>query len=196
MEYFFYILLSYLLGSIPFGLILTSVFANQDIRKTGSGNIGSTNVLRTGKKSLAFLTLILDAIKGVVIIYILEKYNAPFYVIIDSACFAVLGHMFPVWLKFKGGKGVATSLGIYLYFSPKIALFAIICWIITFFITKFSSLSSLIMNLVILIASFIYHKHLFYAYMFIVILVFVKHKENIIRMANGTEQSFKGNKKS
>ena len=132
---------SYLMGSIPFGFILTKIFLNKDIRKIGSGNIGATNALRSGNKLIGYWTLILDVLKAVIpIIYI--KYNFPEFIYIASLC-AFLGHVFPVWLKFKGGKGVATYLGILFSLNIYFGIIFICTWLITFAISRFSSLSSL-----------------------------------------------------
>ena len=136
-EIFLVFFLSYILGSIPSGLILTNLFLNKDIRKIGSKNIGATNVLRAGNKSLGYLTLILDIAKAVVpVIYI--KFNYPDLVYISALC-AFLGHLFPIWLKFKGGKGVATFVGILISINIYYSLVFGIVWILTFFISKYSS---------------------------------------------------------
>src|SRR6056300_1474425 len=142
MDYLIVGIASYLMGSIPFGLILTKVFLNKDIRDIGSGNIGATNALRTGNKLIGYSTLILDISKAVIPV-IFVKFNYPDLLFIASLC-AFLGHVFPIWLKFKGGKGVATYVGI--LFSINIILGAVfvISWLIVFVITKYSSLSSII----------------------------------------------------
>ena len=132
---------SYLSGSIPFGLILTKIFTNQDIRNTGSGNIGATNVLRAGNKFLAALTLILDILKGFLPVIIAQQY---FPVLIQFSCLlAFLGHVFPIWLKFKGGKGVATYLGILLALSIQLGLLFMFTWLVVSLIFKYSSVSSM-----------------------------------------------------
>ena len=133
------------MGSIPFGLILTKTFLKKDIRKVGSGNIGATNVLRTGNKSIGYITLVLDILKAVIpVIYV--KLNYPDYLFISSLC-AFLGHVFPVWLSFKGGKGVATYLGILFAINIYFGLIFIVAWLIIFTLSKFSSLSSLVASL-------------------------------------------------
>ena len=140
-------IISYLMGSIPFGLILTKIFLKKDIRKIGSGNIGATNALRTGNKLIGYSTLLLDVIKAILpVLYV--KINYPELIYIASLC-AFLGHVFPVWLKFKGGKGVATYVGI--LFTINILLGFIFCvsWLLIFLISKYSSLSSLIGSLTI-----------------------------------------------
>ena len=189
MEIIFVSFISYILGSIPFGFILTKIFLSKDIRDVGSGNIGATNTLRTGNKALGYSTLFLDIIKAVIpIIYI--KLNYPEYIFIASLC-VFLGHVFPLWLKFKGGKGVATYLGILL--SIKLFLgFVFICvWAITFLISKYSSLSSVIATLSIPIYLLIFtdQNSLFFAIMFI--LIFYTHRENIKRLKNKEESKTK-----
>mgnify|MGYP001234386415 FL=1 len=140
LEIIFVLVGSYLVGSIPFGLILTKFFLKKDIRNIGSGNIGATNVLRTGKKFLAVLTLIFDISKGYFAIFITSKYFPDYIYLSGLICF--LGHIFPIWLKFKGGKGVATYLGIILAFSFNLALVFCISWLLILFLTKYSSLSN------------------------------------------------------
>ena len=135
----------YLLGSIPFGFILTKIFLKKDIREIGSGNIGATNALRTGNKFIGYTTLFFDIMKAVVpVIYI--KINFPEFLYVASLC-AFLGHVFPIWLKFKGGKGVATYLGILFAVNIPFGLVFIISWLITFGLSKFSSLSSLVASI-------------------------------------------------
>ena len=142
MDIFLIGIISYLMGSIPFGFILTKIFLKKDIREIGSGNIGATNVLRTGNKSIGYLTLILDILKAITpVIYVKIFYQDFLY--IASLC-AFLGHVFPIWLKFKGGKGVATYVGILFAINIYFGIIFAITWFITFFISKFSSLSSLI----------------------------------------------------
>ena len=132
----------YLMGSIPFGFILTKIFLKKDIRKIGSGNIGATNALRTGNKIIGYSTLILDILKAVVpVIYVKIFYQDLLY--IASLC-AFLGHVFPIWLKFKGGKGVATYVGILFTINFYLGIVFTISWCVTFFVSKFSSLSSLV----------------------------------------------------
>ena len=143
---------SYLLGSIPFGLIITKFFLKEDVRKIGSGNIGATNVLRTGKKSLAILTLLLDIFKGYFCIYLTLVYFEELTQLASLICF--LAHIFPVWLKFKGGKGVATYLGIILAISFKLAFIFGISWLIILYLTKYSSLSSILSSLNVFLFAF------------------------------------------
>ena len=138
---------SYLLGSIPFGLIITNIFLGKDIRKIGSGNIGTTNVLRTGKKSLAAATLLFDVLKGY--FSILITYNFFTDLIYLSALICFVGHVYPVWLKFKGGKGVATYLGIILGISFVLGAVFVVVWLLTAIIFRYSSLSSIFSSMVI-----------------------------------------------
>jgi len=190
MEIFILSLLSYLLGSIPFGFLLTKIFLKKDIRETGSGNIGATNVLRTGNKFLGYSTLLLDILKAVLpIIFI--KINYPEYVFI-SALSVFIGHVFPVWLKFKGGKGVATYVGILFSLNIIFGLVFGICWLIIFFISKYSSLASLIGSLSIPVYILIFEGSenvFFYVIMFI--LIFFTHRENIKRLKNKEETKTK-----
>ena len=142
MDIFLIGIISYLMGSIPFGFILTKIFLKKDIREIGSGNIGATNALRTGNKSIGYSTLVLDIIKAVVpVVYVKIFYQDFLYV--ASLC-AFLGHVFPIWLKFKGGKGVATYVGILFALNIYCGIIFTISWFITFFISKYSSLSSLV----------------------------------------------------
>ena len=189
MEYLTIGIISYLMGSIPFGFILTKTFLKKDIREIGSGNIGATNALRTGNKLIGFATLILDIIKAVIpVIYV--KLNHPELIYIASLC-AFLGHVFPFWLKFKGGKGVATYVGI--LFSIDIFLGFIFCgsWLIIFLLTRYSSLSSLIGSLAIPVYIFLYEEisAIFFGIMFI--LIFYTHRENIKRLKNKEESKTK-----
>ena len=181
---------SYVLGSIPFGLILTKIFINKDIRKIGSKNIGATNVLRTGSKSIAILTLLLDILKGCAAVLITEVYFPN--LIFLSGLAAFLGHIFPVWLKFNGGKGVATYLGILLILSLKLGLIFCLSWVLIAFITKYSSLSSIISSLIIFIISFSEINFELNSYLFITfVIVLYTHRQNIIRLKNKTEDKIK-----
>ncbi len=183
-------ILSYVLGSIPFGLILTKIFIKKDIRKIGSKNIGATNVLRTGNKSIAILTLLLDVFKGSAAVFITEIYFPN--LIFLSGLSAFLGHIFPIWLKFNGGKGVATYLGILLILSLKLGLIFCLSWVFIAFITKYSSLSSIISSLIILIISFSEINFELNSYLFITFLfVLYTHRQNIIRLKNKTEDKIK-----
>ena len=183
-------ILSYVLGSIPFGLILTKIFIKKDIRKIGSKNIGATNVLRTGNKSIAILTLLLDILKGGSAVLITEVYFPN--LIFLSGLAAFLGHIFPVWLKFNGGKGVATYLGILLILSLKLGLIFCLSWVLIAFITKYSSLSSIISSLIIFIISFLEINFELNSYLFITfVIVLYTHRQNIIRLKNKEEDKIK-----
>jgi glycerol-3-phosphate acyltransferase PlsY len=181
---------SYLMGSIPFGFILTKIFLKKDIRKIGSGNIGATNALRTGNKIIGYSTLILDILKAIApIVYVKIFYQDFLY--IASLC-AFLGHVFPIWLKFKGGKGVATYLGILFAINFYFGVVFIISWLVTFFISKFSSLSSLvgaasIPIFLLILAKF--NQVIFFTIMFV--LIFFTHRENIKRLINKEETKTK-----
>ena len=190
MDYILVIVVAYFLGSIPFGFVLTKIFLKKDIRDIGSGNIGATNALRTGNKAVGFSTLILDVVKAVIpIIFI--KYNFPEYIYI-AALSVFLGHVFPIWLKFKGGKGVATYLGILFSMNIFFGIVFITSWLIVFFISKFSSLSSLIATLSIPIFIFFFNNQdniIFFLIMFV--LIFYTHRENINRLKNKEETKTK-----
>ena len=180
----------YLMGSIPFGLILTKIFLKKDIRKIGSGNIGATNALRTGNKIIGYSTLILDILKAVVpVIYVKIFYQDLLY--IASLC-AFLGHVFPIWLKFKGGKGVATYLGILFAINFYLGIVFTISWCVTFFVSKFSSLSSLVGALSVPVYLLILtqiDQATFFTIMFV--LIFFTHRENIKRLKNKEETKTK-----
>ena len=189
MEYLTITLSSYLLGSIPFGFILTKIFLKQDIRDIGSGNIGATNTLRTGNKLLGYSTLALDISKAILpVLYV--KFNHPDYIFIASLC-TFLGHVFPVWLKFKGGKGVATYIGILFSINLIYGFIFIISWLTTFLISKYSSLSSLVASLIIPIylISFDNENSTFFIIMFV--LIFYTHRENVKRLKNKDESKTK-----
>ena len=190
MELFIIGIISYLMGSIPFGLILTKIFLKKDIREIGSGNIGATNALRTGNKLIGYSTLILDVLKAVIpVLYV--KINLPDAVYVSALC-AFIGHVFPVWLKFKGGKGVATYVGILFSLNIIFGLVFGICWLIIFFISKYSSLASLIGSLSVPVYILIFQgleNVFFYVIMFI--LIFFTHRENIKRLKNKEETKTK-----
>ena len=189
MDYIITALVSYLFGSIPFGYLFTKILLKKDIRNVGSGNIGATNVLRTGNKSLGYLTLVLDIAKAVVpVIYI--KLNYPDLVYISALC-AFLGHLFPIWLKFKGGKGVATLVGILISINIYYALIFGIVWILTFLISKYSSLSSLFASISIPIYLLIIDQGNVIFFIIMFILIFYTHRENIKRLINKEETKSK-----
>jgi len=190
MEYLIIGIASYLMGSIPFGLILTKIFLKKDIRDIGSGNIGATNVLRTGNKLIGYLTLALDITKAVIpVIYV--KINFPEIIYIASLC-AFLGHVFPIWLKFKGGKGVATYVGILFSINILLGVVFISCWIIIFLLSRYSSLSSIVASLSVPIYLLIkgnIDNVIFFIIMFV--LIFFTHRENIKRLKNKEESKSK-----
>ena len=182
--------LSYLSGSIPFGLILAKFFLNKDLRKIGSKNIGATNVLRTGNKLIAGLTLMFDITKGVIPVLITKEYFTDLLYLSSLASF--LGHIFPVWLKFKGGKGVATYLGILFVLSLNLSFIFCISWIIISLITKYSSLSSIMSALIIFIFAFLNNNFELTSYLFITfIIILYTHRQNIVRIKNKTEDKIK-----
>ena len=182
-------IVSYLLGSIPFGFILTKIFLKKDIRDIGSGNIGATNALRTGNKSLGYGTLLLDVLKAIIpVIYI--KLNYPDYIFITSI-FVFIGHVFPLWLKFKGGKGVAPYVGILFSINLIYGILFVSIWIITFLISKYSSLASLIASFTIPIYLLFFNNEnlIFFSIMFV--LIFYTHRENVKRLKNKEENKTK-----
>ena len=182
-------ILSYLIGSIPFGFILKKIFLKKDIRNIGSGNIGATNALRTGHKTLGYGTLFLDVIKAVIpVIYV--KLNYPDYIFIASLC-VFLGHIFPIWLKFKGGKGVATYIGILFSINLIIGFVFIGVWFFTFLISKYSSLSSLFGSLSVPIYLFFFTNQNLVFFLIIFILLLFTHRENVKRLKNKEESKTK-----
>ena len=190
MEYVIVGIASYLMGSIPFGFILTKIFLKKDIREIGSGNIGATNALRTGNKLVGYSTLILDIVKAIIpVIYV--KMNYPELIYIASLC-AFLGHVFPIWLKFNGGKGVATYVGILFSINILLGLIFVISWGVIFLISRYSSLSSIIGSLSVPLYLFITTEKssvIFFITMFV--LIFFTHRENIIRLKNRVESKTK-----
>ena len=181
---------SYLLGSIPFGLVLTKIFLKKDIRTVGSGNIGTTNVLRTGNKFLAITTLALDLLKGYISVYISIFYFESLVSLSALICF--IGHIFPIWLKFKGGKGVATYLGVILALSYKLFFIFCITWVSLSLLFRFVSLSSMISSLIVFLYAYFYgiNDHALILFIFFVMILFT-HKENILRLKNSTENKIK-----
>ena len=180
---------SYLLGSIPFGLVLTKIFLKKDIRDIGSGNIGTTNVLRTGKKSLAVATLVLDLLKGYFSIIITFTYFEN--LISYSALICFIGHIFPVWLKFKGGKGVATYLGVILALSYKFFLIFGISWLVLSFLFRYASLSSIISSLIVFVYSYFFINNFSLMLFIFVVIIIYTHRENILRLKNSEESKIK-----
>tara|TARA_B100000678_G_scaffold50269_1_gene39943 strand:+ start:492 stop:1070 length:579 start_codon:yes stop_codon:yes gene_type:complete len=190
MELFIIIFCSYLIGSIPFGFLLTKFFLKKDIRDIGSGNIGATNALRTGNKAIGYSTLSLDILKAVLpVIFI--KFNYPDYIYLSSLC-VFIGHVFPLWLKFKGGKGIATYVGILFCLNLMFGLIFIFTWLIIYLIFKYSSLSSLIASLSIpaYLLLFLNGKNIFF-FLIMFVLIFFTHRENIKRLINKEESKTK-----
>ena len=190
MELFIIIFCSYLIGSIPFGFLLTKFFLKKDIRDIGSGNIGATNALRTGNKAIGYSTLSLDMLKAVLpVIFI--KFNYPDYIYLSSLC-VFIGHVFPLWLKFKGGKGIATYVGILFCIDLMFGLIFIFTWLIMYLIFKYSSLSSLIASLSIpaYLLLFLNGKNIFF-FLIMFVLIFFTHRENIKRLINKEESKTK-----
>ena len=190
MELILIISCSYLMGSIPFGYLLTKIFLKKDIRDIGSGNIGATNALRTGNKLIGYSTLALDVLKAVLpVIFI--KFNYPEYIYVSSLS-VFIGHVFPLWLKFKGGKGVATYVGILFSINALFGLLFISTWLLLYFIFKYSSLSSLVATLCIpaYILFFLSGQNIIF-FLIIFVLIFYTHKENVKRLINKEESKTK-----
>ena len=180
------IIVCYLLGSIPFGFLLTKIFLKKDIRNIGSGNIGATNALRTGNKLIGYSTLVLDILKAIIPLIFIKIYYIDFIYVASLCIF--LGHVFPVWLKFKGGKGVATYIGILCCINFYLGVNFGIIWLITFFLFKYSSLSSLIGSLSVPIVNFfIFNDEIIFFFIIMFVLIFYTHRENIKRLLNRTE---------
>lgn len=184
--------IAYLLGSIPFGLLLTRFFGGVDIRSIGSGNIGATNVMRTGKKWLGISTLLLDLGKGLLAV-LFVKYVYDENAAIIAGFFAVLGHIFPIWLQYKGGKGVATSFGVFLAINWSFALVILAVWLGVFLITRFSSLAAIVSICFSPVIAYVLDGYM--AAMLCLILsalIIFTHRHNLARLLSGTEHSFKG----
>jgi glycerol-3-phosphate acyltransferase PlsY len=211
--YFIVAVVSYLLGSIPFGYLLVRIFRGEDIRQTGSGNIGATNVARSGAKGLGIATLVLDALKGALAVWLAalisaSKYNfcgdfvehpcAPALRLMASAAlFAVLGHVFPVWLRFKGGKGVATALGVFCVLFPKAILVALAIFILVVAITRYVSLGSILGAIAFPVAAYFMQDSDWLSLLLasgVSLIIILKHHQNIRRLLAGTENRFGGSK--
>jgi acyl phosphate:glycerol-3-phosphate acyltransferase len=189
MEYLIVFIISYLLGSIPFGYIFTKLFLKKDIRNIGSGNIGATNVLRTGNKFIGYITLIMDILKAVIpVLYI--KFNYPEFIYITSLS-VFIGHVFPVWLKFKGGKGVATYIGILFSLNLIYGFIFILTWLIIFLIFKYSSLSSIFSSISVPIYLLFFDSNNLVFFLIMFVLIFYTHRENIKRLKNKEESKTK-----
>ncbi|TVS98563.1 glycerol-3-phosphate acyltransferase [Wolbachia pipientis] len=190
MEKYIILILSYILGSIPFSLIIAKI-NGINLREVGSGNIGATNVARTGNKRLAVLALFLDSLKGFVGVYTAQQFcdNNDFYIYV-SAILAVLGHMSPIWLRFNGGKGVATTLGVLVALNIPVALVFIFVWLAVFFTFRYSSLASLSATSTTVAWSFFFQRNLFLILLVIGTLVFLTHHRNIANLLQGKEHKF------
>ena len=187
---FLILFISYLIGSIPFGFLLTKIFLKKDIREIGSGNIGATNALRTGNKLIGYSTLALDIGKAVILLLII-KFNFSEYLFISSIAI-FLGHVFPIWLKFKGGKGVATYVGILFCINIYLAVIFTIVWFVVFIMSKYSSLASMVASLFVPLSSyFLLNDINYYFYIILFLLILVTHRENIKRLKNNTESKTK-----
>ena len=193
-----FILISYLIGAIPNGIIIAKIFSRIDPTKSGSGNIGATNVYRTAGKIPGILTLILDILKGFIPVYLAQYYNFDFQVVLFTGLAAFLGHLFPVYLKFKGGKGVATAIGIFLVLTPVAVLIAAIIFIIIAYISRYISLASMIsalllpgiIKILIIFKIYSYPDSLIYFAGTLSILIIYKHRANIERLIKGREFKF------
>lgn len=183
--------LAYFLGSIPCGLIFTKMFMGVDIRKIGSGNIGATNVLRSGSKKVAALTLICDMLKALLATSIAKELSSDLLIINGAAAISIIGHIFPVWLKFRGGKGIASFLGALLGLDWILAIALLITWLTAAKITKISSLSAIIavgcFTLYLILAPHTLVKWIWFA---MIGLILIRHKDNIYRLLSGKEMSF------
>ena len=187
---FLILFLSYFIGSIPFGFLLTKIFLKKDIREIGSGNIGATNALRTGNKLIGYSTLTLDISKAVILLLII-KFNYSEYLFISSIA-VFLGHVFPIWLKFKGGKGVATYVGILFCVNIYLVIVFIVSWIVIFTLTRYSSLASMLSSLFVPLTSyFLLGDKNYYFYIIFSLLILITHRENIKRLKNNTESKTK-----
>lgn len=181
------LVVGYLCGSIPFGLLITRAAGLGDVRKIGSGNIGATNVLRTGKKGLAALTLLLDALKGFLPVLVFSHFFG-LYPALAAGFAAFLGHLFPVWLGFKGGKGVATYIGVLIAAAWQGAVVFAVAWLVVAFITRYSSLAALVAAVAVPVALALMGRYeIAETFAVMSIIVFIKHRPNITRLLSGTE---------
>jgi glycerol-3-phosphate acyltransferase PlsY len=198
-QYLIVAVLAYLLGSIPFGLILTHLFLGTDIRQVGSGNIGATNVMRKGSKGLGVITLLLDASKGSAAVLLTRHFTHSLSLASLAAVCAILGHVFPVWLKFKGGKGVATGVGSFLFLAPKAVWIVLVIFVGLVAIFRYVSLGSIVAAAVfpVIASLLLYHNDpLALPFMYgAAILIIAKHHTNIRRLLSGTEHRLEFNKR-
>lgn len=187
------IIFAYLIGSIPFGLIFASWFSKVDLRKYGSGNIGATNALRVGGRKVGILTIVFDTLKGVLAVLLAKEWMpGDLWIIAFAAIMAVLGHIFPVWLRFKGGKGVATTIAVVFTLEYTLGIIGAIAWIVTYLVSKISSLSALIMMVVIMgVSYFIAPFEYIVAINIAGVIVILRHWDNILRLLKGEEGKIK-----
>ena len=186
----------YFIGSIPFAYILTKLFGFGDVRNIGSGNVGATNVLRTGKKNLAFLVLFFDILKGFVPLIVLKNYlftNSSELIVCAIASLTILGHIFPIWLKFKGGKGVATYIGYIFAINYIFGLIFIFAWLFIALIIKYSSLASIVSLIILPLSLYVmqFNKDINLLLLLVNIIILIKHYSNILRLFNKTESKIK-----
>lgn len=194
---FIILITAYLFASIPMGLVLCKIFGYGDIRKIGSGNIGATNVLRASNKYLAFVTALLDISKGLIVVLIVQQFYNDQHIIIISGIVAILGHIFPIWLLFKGGKGVATTIGFVIAIEPIVGILLVLTWIFVLLFTKISSLSALITFLMLpFYAKLVGNNYLTLYSIFVILIIYLKHIDNIKRLIKGCEPKVKFNKKN
>ena len=189
------ILMSYLFGSIPFAYILPKIFGIGDIRNIGSGNVGATNVLRTGNKVIAVIVLLFDILKGFIPMFLLKNFifTNDSLIIYIIGSLAIIGHIFPIWLKLKGGKGVATYIGFLLAANYILGIIFILCWLIVAGFKKYSSLASIVSLIIIpiFILFLSYDNTIVYLFCLISIIVISKHYSNILRLLNKTENKIR-----
>tara|TARA_B100000900_G_scaffold164778_1_gene139859 strand:- start:4388 stop:4972 length:585 start_codon:yes stop_codon:yes gene_type:complete len=186
-----FFIIAYLIGSVPFGKIVTKILSNKDITQTGSGNIGATNVYRSVSKKAGIIVLLLDAIKPIMALLIIEYFDPNFFSKFKYLifCLSIIGHIFPIWLKFKGGKGVACYFGGFLILSPLVTIFAMVIWLLTVKLSKLSSLGALLSIFLLTTYELIFiygnlNKVIIFA---ISVLIFLKHSSNIKRLITGKE---------
>lgn len=183
---------AYLLGSIPFGLLLTHIFGAGDIRKIGSGNIGATNVMRTGRKGLAIATLLLDLGKGAAAVLLTKEFFGGNLATV-AGLVAILGHIFPIWLSFRGGKGVATALGVYFALNFGFGLFVVAVWLLMFWVIRISSLAAIVSFCVAPVMAFLQEEYSLSAFALLLAFIIVfTHRQNISRLLSGAELGFNG----
>lgn len=191
--FFITIIIAYIIGSIPFGLLFTKLYKLGDIRNIGSGNVGATNALRTGNKKVAIFTLLGDMLKGTLVVVIISLFTSNPLIILLHGIFAILGHIYSIFLKFKGGKGVATFVGVLLGFNLLLFIIFIATWIIVAFISKYSSLAAFSASGLCCVLSFFFYANIMIALSFtaILLIIIMQHKDNIKRLLRGEESKIK-----